>query len=585
MILLSSDLFRALWYLIHPSIVLARGTVQSGSKYCQASGFLLALSTEASGMMTMHLSKSLITEFRGIDFAILVIAIHVALFIFRPPKTIGQGGIYNYRYVVYGLWIIFPVLAASLAFVNSTSTYITTGTFCYLPSRPFWYRLALAWIPRYIILITICLIYITIFIYVRVKFRGFSALGGSTMEHYSSKIGSSKDGPDDTMQTRRRNSITPPLPKLERHGLIPGSEDGQSVTSPKTPRKQSVGTLYGDPESSRKASIGDYGLGSEAPRKFSAGKSSLSPESHRKVSSGQNALDIDRPGTHSGVCTLSSPQKPKYSQSRISSESAKGSLRGFLVVGGESVKQSSFIGDVLEPNLRVKLPPLREVSPQASFRDSMEATRTAIRRQLRFLFIYPLVYLLLWTLPFVAHCLSYSDHFVMHPIFPLNLLNVTILSLLGAVDAWIFCWRERPWRRMKGQKRLRSLRKTDFWGGWWNQRVAWWQKMTARGDSRRGGVDDVSVSGNPTIEMGPMTPMPTPMLWWWEEEGRKRGDSVWIGTDGNIESERRKSKSKSKLTILSNKNTALGEVEESGTGESQVEAEREDTPVDGRAIS
>jgi G protein-coupled glucose receptor regulating Gpa2 C-term len=49
--------------------------------------------------------------------------------------------------------------------------------------------------------------------------------------------------------------------------------------------------------------------------------------------------------------------------------------------------------------------------------DQLTITRLAIHRQLRFLFICPLIYLLVWILPFVQHCLNYTDHYTAHPQF------------------------------------------------------------------------------------------------------------------------------------------------------------------------
>jgi G protein-coupled glucose receptor regulating Gpa2 len=47
---------------------------------------------------------------------------------------------------------------ASLAFINPNGDYSASFYVCWLPIRPLWYRLALSWIPRYIIfIITIAL--------------------------------------------------------------------------------------------------------------------------------------------------------------------------------------------------------------------------------------------------------------------------------------------------------------------------------------------------------------------------------------------------------------------------------------------
>ena len=133
-LLIVSDMWKALWYFIFPVVVFTKGEVDRTSNFCQASGFFLALGTEAS------------------DYAILMMAIHAALYVFRPPKILGEGGLYPYRYWMYAFWVILPVLAASLAFTNHKG-YITSGTYCALPKRPFWYRLGLSYIPRYIIFV------------------------------------------------------------------------------------------------------------------------------------------------------------------------------------------------------------------------------------------------------------------------------------------------------------------------------------------------------------------------------------------------------------------------------------------------
>ena len=131
--LISSAAFRAVWFFVFPIVVFVRGHVDSGSSFCQATGFFFTFGLEVS------------------DFAILVIALHTILHIFRPTKKVGKGGLYPFRHYIYVAWIAFPILAASLAFVNKGNAYVTSGNFCYLPKRPFWYRLALSWIPRYLV--------------------------------------------------------------------------------------------------------------------------------------------------------------------------------------------------------------------------------------------------------------------------------------------------------------------------------------------------------------------------------------------------------------------------------------------------
>ena len=50
MLLIQSDMFKALWYLIHPIVIFRYGSVPSSSAFCHVSGFFIALGIEASGM-------------------------------------------------------------------------------------------------------------------------------------------------------------------------------------------------------------------------------------------------------------------------------------------------------------------------------------------------------------------------------------------------------------------------------------------------------------------------------------------------------------------------------------------------------
>jgi hypothetical protein len=67
-----------------------------------------------------------------------------------------------------------PGITASLAFINPHWGYLSQGVFCTLPIRPFWYRLALAWIPRYLIALIIIGLAIAIYTYVGFEFRRYS---------------------------------------------------------------------------------------------------------------------------------------------------------------------------------------------------------------------------------------------------------------------------------------------------------------------------------------------------------------------------------------------------------------------------
>jgi len=189
MFLILSDTFKALWYFLFPVVVLSRGPVASSSGFCQATGFFLAVGIESS------------------DFAILMIALHAILYIFHPPaRSEDSGGLYRWRKFIYPAWVALPVLAASLAFINSGDAYTTAGTFCYLPRRPFWYRLALSWIPRYCILSLIFLMYASLYIYVTLRFRSFSNLQDSDSNYSTIRIPGHH--PDDRQRQKTVSHLT-----------------------------------------------------------------------------------------------------------------------------------------------------------------------------------------------------------------------------------------------------------------------------------------------------------------------------------------------------------------------------------------
>ena len=94
--------------------------------------------------------------------------------------------------------------------------------------------------------------------------------------------------------------------------------------------------------------------------------------------------------------------------------------------------------------------------------NNTQSTRVAIQRQLRFMFIYPIVYLCLWTPAFAFHCTQYNDYLAFHPPYWLQVLTLVTINIQAAADSLIFLWRERPWRRVENQRpgpasRLRRL--------------------------------------------------------------------------------------------------------------------------------
>ncbi|GME57208.1 glucose receptor git3 [Neofusicoccum parvum] len=102
-----------------------------------------------------------------------------------------------------------------------------------------------------------------------------------------------------------------------------------------------------------------------------------------------------------------------------------------------------------------KLPRRDSVNPM---NQPLAQKRAHIRRQLRQVFVYPLVYIVMWLVPFVALCVTYNDRYASRPPFLLNTFSNFCLCFIGAVNAIAFSFREKPWRHIP-QNYNRS-----FWG-------------------------------------------------------------------------------------------------------------------------
>ncbi|CCH62255.1 hypothetical protein TBLA_0G03180 [Henningerozyma blattae CBS 6284] len=181
--LIICDLFKALILIIFPAAAIARHTIYVVSEFYNTLGWFTAWAVE------------------GADIAITVFAIHFALLIFRPTLSWKnkhtnnlEGGLYRYRFVIWPLSVLIPMIMASLAFIdfNVYNTallkkynhviaqgsdhyypyqarkggYKPLGMWCYLPPDPVYYKLFLSWGPRYILIVVICVIYASIYIYI-----------------------------------------------------------------------------------------------------------------------------------------------------------------------------------------------------------------------------------------------------------------------------------------------------------------------------------------------------------------------------------------------------------------------------------
>jgi hypothetical protein len=322
------------------------------------------------------------------DYAVLVIALHNALQVFRPSTSLHADGLYTYRYLVYFGAVAIPSTMASLAFINPNWGYMSQGAFCSLPLRPFWYRLALAWIPRYIIAVVILGLAVAMYTHVGFEFPQLRDLADNSGRSYSNTTTmSSASEPDLTVE---------PAASAEEQRLR-AFRRGSSVVS-----------MAG---SSRHASV-------------VASLGALSEDAHnvRRSDSVRTTRPPRRRLTLNPLRT--SPEtKPREAEAKAETQSPSYSV----------------LDSAASPLSRC---------PTAHAAHQRTLQRSRIHRQVRMTFIYPIIYILMWLIPFVNHCMMYHDYWAAHPLYWLSLLSSICISSMGAVDCLVFSLRERPWRHI-----------------------------------------------------------------------------------------------------------------------------------------
>jgi G protein-coupled receptor GPR1 len=98
----------------------------------------------------------------------------------------------------------------------------------------------------------------------------------------------------------------------------------------------------------------------------------------------------------------------------------------------------------------------------------MTRQRARIQKQLRLIFIYPIVYVLMWLIPFVYHCMNYHDRWAMRPLYWLTLMATICVAMMGFMDCLVFTLRERPWKHISNSD-------GTFWGSFvvWSRDRSW----------------------------------------------------------------------------------------------------------------
>ncbi|KIN00413.1 hypothetical protein OIDMADRAFT_42327 [Oidiodendron maius Zn] len=445
MLLIQSDMFKALWFMVYPIVTYTHGPVSNSSTFCQINGFFLSVGIEASG-------QTLLVR----DIAVTMIAIHSALYIIKPRSS-GEGGLYPYRHFAYVIWAALPIVMASLAFVREDDPYVGDGAYCYLPLRPLWYSLALSWVPRYLIFIIILGVYASIYSYVRYKFSGFTKL---------SKKNSMP--PNDKSWTASKQQAFSSLPPLICDGSA--SESRRTSGTETERRTQSVSTTvsYDQVPISPEPNAHRFMWASVVSRKGSAQVPPPLPKEQRpklipsvsftiKHSPPKSPTDTSvLPLDQALLSELPARPDPVQQSSQQQANTKRSMVDIFTLLSQRPCETENSVASTLQlvnsrgPNVAVS---------------EMIHTRDKIRRQLRYLFIYPLAYIGMWIMPLVVHILQYDDRFAANLPFGLRCITTICLCSQAAIDCWLFSSREKPWRHIRytDGSFTSSLR---FWSGW-----------------------------------------------------------------------------------------------------------------------
>ncbi|KAK6698141.1 hypothetical protein SNK05_010991 [Fusarium graminearum] len=442
MLLIYSDMFKSFWLLLFPAVELVAGKIETDETFCQVSGFFLALSIEAS------------------DVSVALISVHTALFIFR-----GEQGLYPYRKAAYALAAILPVVMASLAFIEGPG-YINTGQFCYLPFNPMWKRLALSWIPRYLAFAIILFLCIGIYIYVRVLMSRFGA-GNESSRNTLSKM----SGFDSLEPIQQPAAAVPPTPTIKYHGLIPSSNTSRrnSFTIAEDPTRPSLSTLnsfnldmpggtHAKLHSARMARRGSAQMWM-ANHGTDLASQSEQAEVDSQSSTGTARWDSDDLIAPTAVYTNyelqnQTPAPPVTRPSFVTRQSSYLSTTAttpsipniFTILHRKTVRPETEENDLVLTQSDINAP-------------GTVKTREKILRQLRLLFIYPIVYVVIWILPFIVQLTGYGKGAP----YGMRLASIVFLCFHGLVDSLVFCIKEKPWRHSQAYNQIFKRSNLQFW--------------------------------------------------------------------------------------------------------------------------
>lgn len=405
MLLIQADFIKSVAFVICPIVQFFRGPVASNSAFCQVSGFFLALGIEAS------------------DVAVLLIAVHSAMYIHRP-----RSGLYPWRRWAYAAYVVFPTILASLAFADSG--YDNLGAYCYLSRDHGWSRLALSWVPRYILMLFIAVTYLCIYIYVRTRLHRYDCKDSTSQPSIPSC-----EKPSVTLPHRDRPHPISLFSNMSGNSTDEASQSPLWALSARGPIDRTTPFYYGLSERVQVPNDGQHPSLPFAPdlavplptvawsRPCSSATAVASSPSHSWYIDPKSGLALATNG----------------SIDRDMPESTSSLLHDIRQVGlsdrVSGQQPSSFELTDLSTNTLF--------TPEEEPESEVARNRERIRRQLRSLFVYPLIYVLTWLFPLINQV--YGHIGMSKPLWMLC-LSVVGFSVQGFANTVVFASREKPWR-------------------------------------------------------------------------------------------------------------------------------------------
>lgn len=369
--LLFFDLVKACVLLLYPARVLSNFLAYYNANFCHVVGFFTATSIE------------------GADFAILTFAIHTYLLIFYPNLNVKvgnrtEGGLYSYRYYIYGTSFIIPLILASLAFANDQG-YESFVCWCYLPQRPVWLRMVLSWVPRFCIILVICACYSLIYYHV---IREFRILGG--------------------VFTKSKHTLTDQNPSFF-----------SAVKYSYNAFRDQWFPLLSIPETSQ-------------PRPSVHSVRPHISHRHELVDEESTMGDMDNIDDDDDIDIDLSDVQPSYEPKELHIDPR--TPTPVLEQGTQLQPMATYSKDPLHQDIHLE--------NLKSFRKRQRI----IKKQMKSIFVYPVAYMFMWLFPFILYCTQINYEREHGPIYWINCLGAFMQPFYGFVDSMVFFYRENPWQ-------------------------------------------------------------------------------------------------------------------------------------------